>query len=289
MIESGAKQYGRSPKVMCACFGLGLLTLAACADPSPAEASASPSASEASASEASAAERSSSSAAPLPAASSPPNADKSVSSNRPTQMPIAPSAGGGPRPVRAESPVALSVADPHKADVDTLVPQLLLAALTIDAHATLNEVFVRGALDANGHVDLMGEAQPAVSIDFGVHYLDSSKPPGADLQSGMGSVMTSRDRCASSPAPCVFIQYVGVDLGRAPITLPDCTLSRAWAAVLGSGVPANTVTSLITYSPHPSADAFGADSRPPGAWFFMVTGHEELQRFVDGATCMTTK
>lgn len=170
----------------------------------------------------------------------------------------------------------LKVRDPQHVDVDEILPQMMAMARTIDEQATLSLINVLTPLDREGFVDLTtADASVGVILSFEVHYYDKTKPPGADLVQGMGSISTQNQYCGNASSPCLRAMYIqGTSIGRAERPMPKCTLRQAWAAALASGVPANAV-----------AKANYGFWGPPTFWSFSVEGHKELARDINAVSC----
>ncbi|MFO0553508.1 MAG: hypothetical protein U0271_34315 [Polyangiaceae bacterium] len=192
--------------------------------------------------------------------------------NVPPPVSVATSSTGS----RTPETVPLEVPDAKHVDVDSILPQMMALARKVDEQAELRLVTVLSPLDAEGFIDLDHGDTPAVVLNFTVNYYDHTKPPGADLVSGYGSISTHTTYCSPSSSPCLRTLYTpGINTPGAAHPLPQCTLQRAWAAAIASGVPRNTVTSQATYG------FWG----PPTFWSFTVAGHRELERNIDATTC----
>jgi hypothetical protein len=121
-----------------------------------------------------------------------------------------------------------------------------------------------GVFDATGHGAL---------LEWGCHSVDSSKPPGQDVADDEYDVRVSEGT--------LDIKKSGVARhNQPPWVEPTCPFSQGFAAAVASGLPANSSVSVYYryWSP-----GFRQDGRM--AWDLTVSGHPELSRHLDGATC----
>lgn len=168
---------------------------------------------------------------------------------------------------------AIQATDLAHVDPAALLPQARRIAIRIDEHATLTSIFTRTGV-RGGTVDLTGDGR--VTYEFEWLYLDKSRPPGDDkvenglwitAEHGLFSVMELHHASALS-RPKALRSEPGPD--------PRCSGRDAWKAAAGNGVPENAVASL-RYAP--------AFLGGPYVWDLRVEGHDDLRRYLDGATC----
>jgi len=191
----------------------------------------------------------------------------------PTPKRLRPSASSAPSapPARGEP---FEVADLGHVDPQELVAQARMIAVRIEPHAVLEAISVQGGQLTGGTIDLTGKN--AITYMFEWIYLDKTRPPGQDKVEGALWIEASGGRFVARPHSHAIQLLQALQRVSTPTPDPRCRVRDAWTAVVKSGVPANAVPSLF-YHKRSTEKLF--------VWLFMVDGHPELSRRVDGATC----
>jgi hypothetical protein len=148
-----------------------------------------------------------------------------------------------------------------------LTLQTTAIAWRIEPRAILLTVSFKGAL-SDGAVDLRGDAVIAYGYEFA--YTDPTRALGYDKIDGAIHVTAHPH---GFRAICMR-DSIWLRGGEQGLPEPRCPLKEAWGLVVASGVPEDSIVSVM----------YGFLG-PPFHWSFLVDGSPGYHRELDGATC----